>query len=72
MPNSFCYMYVRKEAVLSSQIGFKRLRQDGFPLSLRLMREMHEKLLEAAPAAASRSPPTSDHRERPSEKWRAT
>ncbi|HVA15273.1 MAG TPA: XamI family restriction endonuclease, partial [Stellaceae bacterium] len=27
---------------------------------------------ERAPAAASRSPPTSDQRERPSEKWRAT
>jgi Fic family protein len=78
----FLYMYVRKEALLSSQIegtqsslsdlllletnetpfvsvddvaevsnyvvamrhGLKRL-EDGFPLSLRLVREMHEKLL---------------------------
>jgi len=81
-PELFIYMYVRKEAVLSSQIegtqsslsdlllfetgeapgapledvgevsryvdalnhGLARLR-DGFPLSLRLIREMHEKLL---------------------------
>jgi len=79
----FLYFYVRKEAVLSSQIegtqssvsdlllheedlapgiplddvqevsnyvaamqhGLKRLREDGFPLSLRLIREMHEVLL---------------------------
>ena len=79
----FLYFYVRKEAVLSSQIegtqssvanlllheedlapgiplddvqevsnyvaamqhGLKRLREDGFPLSLRLLREMHEVLL---------------------------
>jgi len=79
----FLYFYVRKEAVLSSQIegtrsslsdllmheenlapgvpldevqevsnyvaalnhGLKRLRQDDFPLSLRLIREMHEVLL---------------------------
>jgi len=79
----FLYSYVRKEAVLSSQIegtqssfsdllmheehlapgvplddvqevsnyvtamnhGLKRLRKDGFPLSLRLIREMHEVLL---------------------------
>jgi len=85
----FLYMYVRKEAVLSSQIegtqsslsdlllfenqqspsvplhdvsevsryvaamdhGLKRLRRDGFPLSLRLIREMHEKLLEAGRGA---------------------
>ena len=79
----FLYMYVRKEAVLSSQIegtqssfsdlllheehlapgvplddvqevsnyvaamnhGLKRLRKDSFPLSLRLIREMHKVLL---------------------------
>ncbi|MGC9455727.1 MAG: Fic family protein [Phycisphaerae bacterium] len=79
----FLYFYVRKEAVLSSQIegtqssfsdllmheealapgvplddveevsnyvaamnhGLKRLRQDDFPLSLRLVREMHKVLL---------------------------
>lgn len=79
----FLYFYVRKEALLSSQIegtqsslsdlllfegeqstgvpfddvsevssyvaaldhGIKRIRQDGFPLSLRLMREMHAILL---------------------------
>ncbi len=79
----FLYFYVRKEAVLSSQIegtqssfsdlllheenlapgvplddvqevsnyvaamnqGLKRLREDKFPLSLRLIREMHEVLL---------------------------
>ena len=79
----FLYMYVRKEAVLSSQIegtqsslsdllmyeneqrpgvplddvqevsqyvaalehGLHRMRTDGFPLSLRLLKEMHEKLL---------------------------
>lgn len=79
----FLYFYVRKEAVLSSQIegtqlsfsdlllheenlapgvplddvqevsnyvaamnhGLKRLREDGFPLSLRLVREMHKVLL---------------------------
>jgi len=79
----FLYSYVRKEAVLSSQIegtqssfsdlllyeedlapgvpledvqevsnyvaamnhGLKRLREDNFPLSLRLIREMHEVLL---------------------------
>jgi len=79
----FLYCYVRKEAVLSSQIegtqssfsdlllheadlapgvplddvqevsnyvaamnhGLKRLRQDNFPLSLRLIREMHKVLL---------------------------
>ncbi|MGI9175933.1 MAG: Fic family protein [Rhodothermales bacterium] len=80
----FIYLYVRKEAVLSSQIegtqsslsdlllyesdeapgipfddvrevsnyvaalyhGLKRLRDDGFPLSLRLVREMHRVLLD--------------------------
>ncbi len=79
----FIYFYVRKEAVLSSQIegtqssftdlllheeklapgvpvddvqevsnyvaaldhGLKRIREDGFPLSLRLIREIHEVLL---------------------------
>jgi Fic family protein len=79
----FLYMYVRKEALLSSQIegtqsslsdlllfemeaapgvpiddvqevscyvaamnhGLKRLRQDGFPLSLRLVKEIHHILL---------------------------
>jgi len=79
----FLYFYVRKEAVLSSQIegtqssisdlllheenlapgvplddvqevsnyvaamnhGLRRLREDGFPLSLRLIREVHEALL---------------------------
>lgn len=83
-------MYVRKEAVLSSQIegtqsslsdlllyerqqqpsspredvaevsryvaamnhGLKRLREDNFPLSLRLIREMHEKLLTRGRGAA--------------------
>lgn len=82
-PALFLYMYIRKEAVLSSQIegtqsslsdllsyenheipgvpekdvievanyvaamehGLKRIRQDNFPLSLRLIREMHEILL---------------------------
>lgn len=82
-PTLFLYQYVRKEALLSSQIegtqsslsdlllfeldeapgvpvddveevsnyvaalnhGLQRLRQDGFPLSLRLLREMHERLL---------------------------
>jgi Fic family protein len=81
--NIFIYNYVRKEAVLSSQIegtqssldelllyestqapgapledvqelinyvraidhGMKRLRDDGFPLSLRLIREIHGELL---------------------------
>lgn len=85
VPNThlFLYMYVRKEAVLSSQIegtqsslsdllthevgeavpvpqedvaevsnyvaaldhGLKRMREDDFPLSLRLLKEMHEILL---------------------------
>jgi Fic family protein len=82
-PELFLYQYVRKEALLSSQIegtqsslsdlllfeldeapgvplddveevsnyvaalnhGLKRLRDDGFPLSLRLIREMHALLL---------------------------
>lgn len=82
-PTLFLHQYVRKEALLSSQIegtqsslsdlllfeldeapgvpvddveevsnyvaalnhGLQRLRQDGFPLSLRLLREMHERLL---------------------------
>ena len=82
-PSLFIYFYVRKEALLSSQIegtqsslsdlllyeseeapgvplddvqevsnyvaaidhGLKRLRKDGFPLSLRLIREIHEVLL---------------------------
>lgn len=82
-PEIFLYQYVRKEALLSSQIegtqsslsdlllfeldeapgvplddveevsnyvaalnhGLRRMREDGFPLSLRLLREMHEKLL---------------------------
>lgn len=88
LPDSglFLYMYVRKEAVLSSQIegtqsslsdllrmdepganpspdsdigqvsryvaamehGVKRLREDNFPLSLRLIRELHEQLLQNA------------------------
>lgn len=80
----YTYFYIRKEAVLSSQIegtqsslsdlilyennevpgvpiqdvgevlqyvnamkhGLKRLREDNFPLSLRLIREMHEILLQ--------------------------
>lgn len=83
-PELFLYQYVRKEALLSSQIegtqssladlllfelneapgvplddveevsnyvaalnhGLKRLRQDDFPLSLRLIREMHALLLQ--------------------------
>ena len=82
-PELFLYLYVRKEAVLSSQIegtqsslsdlllfenketpgvpeydvvevsnyvaameyGLKRLKEDGFPLSLRLIREIHQMLL---------------------------
>ena len=82
-PSLFIYFYVRKEAVLSSQIegtqsslsdlllfeskeqpgvpvddveevsnyvqalnhGLSRLRSDGFPLSLRLLREIHQILL---------------------------
>lgn len=83
-PELFLYFYVRKEAVLSSQIegtqsslsdlllhenekvagvpehdvlevsnyvaameyGLKRLHQDDFPLSLRLIREIHAKLMQ--------------------------
>ena len=83
-PELFLYQYVRKEALLSSQIegtqsslsdlllfeldeapgvpfddveevsnyvaalnhGLRRLRDDGFPLSLRLLREMHALLLQ--------------------------
>lgn len=77
-PDLFVSLYVKKEALLSSQIegtqaslievleaeerqtedaravtnyvnamnyGLKRLHEDGFPLSLRLLREIHEKLL---------------------------
>ena len=82
-PTLFLYQYVRREALLSSQIegtqsslsdlllyeideapgvpiddveevsnyvaalrhGLRRLRQDGFPISLRLLREIHERLL---------------------------
>lgn len=85
-PSLFIYFYVRKEAVLSSQIegtqsslsdlllfeseeqpgvpvddveevsnyvramshGLSRLRNDGFPLSLRLLREIHAVLLSGA------------------------
>jgi Fic family protein len=87
-PSLFLYMYIRKEAVLSSQIegtqlslsdlllyenqevsgvpnqdvievsnyvaamehGLERIK-GGFPLSLRLIREMHEMLLSRAVAA---------------------
>src|SRR3546814_1178482 len=83
-PEIFLYQYVRKEALLSSQIegtqsslsdlllfeldeapgvpiddveevsnyvaalkhGLRRLREDDFPLSLRLIREMHALLLQ--------------------------
>ncbi|MDC8014175.1 Fic family protein [Tahibacter soli] len=82
-PTLFLYQYVRREALLSSQIegtqsslsdlllyeideapgvpiddveevsnyvaalrhGLRRLREDGFPISLRLLREIHERLL---------------------------
>jgi Fic family protein len=82
-PSLFIYFYIRKEALLSSQIegtqsslsdlllfeseeapgvpledvqevsnyvaamshGLKRIREDGFPLSLRLLKEIHEVLL---------------------------
>lgn len=82
-PSLFLYIYIRKEAVLSSQIegtqsslsdllafennevpgvpnqdvievsnyvaamehGLKRINEEGFPLSLRLIKEMHEVLL---------------------------
>lgn len=88
-PQLFLYHYVRKEALLSSQIegtqsslsdlllyeldeapgvpvddvrevsnyvaaldhGLKRLREEGFPLSLRLLREMHRLLLRGARGA---------------------
>ncbi len=88
-PELFLYQYVRKEALLSSQIegtqsslsdlllfevdaapgvpiddveevsnyvaalnhGLRRLREDGFPLSLRLVREMHELLLQGGRGA---------------------
>lgn len=84
-PALFVYFYIRKEAVLSSQIegtqssltdlllhendeipgvpiddveevscyvaamqyGLRRLRDDGFPLSLRLLREIHAELLKS-------------------------
>lgn len=89
-PTLFLYQYVRKEALLSSQIegtqsslsdlllyeleetpgvpiddveevsnyvaalqyGLKRLREDGFPLSLRLIREIHGVLLRGGRGAA--------------------
>lgn len=89
-PELFLYQYVRKEALLSSQIegtqssladlllfemdeapgvpmddveevsnyvaalnhGLKRLRQDDFPLSLRLLREMHALLLQGGRGAS--------------------
>jgi Fic family protein len=89
----FIYNYVRKEAVLSSQIegtqsslselllfesdeapgvplddvrevsnyiqaiqyGLKRIREDDFPISSRLFRELHEKLLESG-RGASKAP----------------
>src|SRR5690606_12810149 len=92
-PELFLYQYVRKEALLSSQIegtqsslsdlllfeldeapgvpiddveevsnyvaalrhGLKRLREDDFPLSLRLVREMHALLL-AGGRGANRQP----------------
>lgn len=92
-PELFLYQYVRKEALLSSQIegtqsslsdlllfeldeapgvpiddveevsnyiaalnhGLKRLREDGFPLSLRLIREMHALLLQGG-RGASKTP----------------
>lgn len=88
-PQLLLYQYVRKEALLSSQIegtqsslsdlllyeldeapgapvddveevsnyvaalnhGLKRLREDGFPLSLRLIREMHALLLQGGRGA---------------------
>lgn len=91
-PELFLYQYVRKEALLSSQIegtqsslsdlllfemdeapgvplddveevsnyvaalnhGLKRLREDDFPLSLRLIREMHALLLRGGRGAAKR------------------
>lgn len=87
-PDLFVSMYVKKEALLSSQIegtqaslvevleteerqtsdarevtnyvsalnyGLKRLRVDGFPLSLRLLREIHAKLL-ASGRGSGRNP----------------
>jgi Fic family protein len=89
-PELFLYQYVRKEALLSSQIegtqssladlllfeldeapgvpvddveevsnyvaalnhGLRRMRQDDFPLSLRLMREMHALLLQGGRGAS--------------------
>jgi len=92
-PALFLYQYVRKEALLSSQIegtqssladlllfeldeapgvpvddveevsnyvaalnhGLRRLREDNFPLSLRLLREMHALLLQGG-RGAKRSP----------------
>ena len=92
-PELFLYQYVRKEALLSSQIegtqsslsdlllfeldeapgvpvddveevsnyvaalnhGLRRLRQDDFPLSLRLIREMHALLLQGV-RGANRQP----------------
>ncbi|MDL5365900.1 Fic family protein [Xanthomonas sp. NCPPB 2654] len=91
-PERFLYQYVRKEALLSSQIegtqsslsdlllfeldeapgvplddveevsnyvaalnhGLKRLREDQFPLSLRLIREMHTLLLRGGRGAGKR------------------
>lgn len=92
-PDQFLYPYIRKEAVLSSQIegtqsslsdlllfehdvapgvpirdvretanyigamnhGLDRMRRDDFPLSLRLIREIHERLLSAG-RGAERAP----------------
>ena len=92
-PAQFLYSYIRKEAVLSSQIegtqsslsdlllfehdvtpgvpiedvqetsnyiaamshGLARMRGDGFPLSLRLIREIHERLLSGG-RGAERAP----------------
>jgi Fic family protein len=92
-PDLFLYQYVRKEALLSSQIegtqssladlllfeldeapgvpvddveevsnyvaalnlGLRRLREDDFPLSLRLLREMHALLLQGG-RGANRAP----------------
>lgn len=87
-PDLFVSMYVKKEALLSSQIegtqaslselleteekqtsdarevtnyvnalnyGLKRLMDDDFPLSLRLLREIHEKLL-ASGRGSARNP----------------
>lgn len=92
-PELFLYQYVRKEALLSSQIegtqsslsdlllfeldeapgvpiddveevsnyvaalnhGLRRLRQDDFPLSLRLIREMHALLLQGGRGASKQA-----------------